>query len=98
LYGRGRKPGTHGSNFSFSSKFEVRRVSRQQAEQEMADNESYELYTFDPFTSKPLWNDSDAADPFVAASDGNIYIADQNWGTAENGYSRKTIIYVIGAE
>ena len=100
LYGKsgsGEK-GTHGGNFSFQEDYEVRRLSKKEVEAQMAENESYELHTFDPYTEKPLWTNAEpidesglkfGEDPFVPAKDGRVYIADQNFD------SGKTMIYVI---
>ena len=104
LYGKPGKHGTHGSHFSFRKTFEIRYRTQGQVEEEMEENESYEYHTFDPLTKEPLYTNADpialkdaliSDDLFTSASDGIIYIADQNWGTEENDYKSKTIIYVI---
>jgi hypothetical protein len=99
LYGKGGADrGTHGSHFSFKQDYEVREVSPEVFAAQTLENESYELFTFDPYTKKPLWTNASpdnpahalpGADDLTAAGDGKIYVADQHWSID------KTIIYVI---
>jgi hypothetical protein len=99
LYG---ERGTQGGGFSFNDPV-VKHVSIQQAEDEMSANESYEWYTFDPHTGKPLGTDSAKGKlPYDGvndlrkhkASDGNVYVADMNWGTPPD-YDSHTVIYAV---